>query len=172
MTQIELERVINSLLFLDREALQAKIKDPKTPMIEMIAASIMAQAAQKGDHQRLDFILQRMIGKVKDQLEVTTQAPHHSKMRAKNFKERHMSSRYDYVKYDDKACAAQAAFKAKFEQLEDALNEALPSTPGGRDAFGRAKALVLTKLEEAYMWVGKAIRDDQMARYNGPQEER
>ncbi len=75
MTQIELERVINSLLFLDREALQAKIKDPKTPMIEMIAASIMAQAAQKGDHTRLDFILQRMIGKVKDQVEISTPQP-------------------------------------------------------------------------------------------------
>lgn len=29
---------------------------------------------------------------------------------------------------------------------------------------GRARSLVLTKLEEAYMWVGKAIRDDQADR--------
>ncbi len=75
LTQIELERTINSLLFLDKEALQARIKDPKTPMIEMIAASIMAQAAVKGDHLRLDFILQRMIGKVKDQIELSTPVP-------------------------------------------------------------------------------------------------
>ena len=75
LTQLDLERVINSLLYLTKEALQAKIKDPQTPMIEMIAASIMAQAAVKGDHMRLDFILQRMIGKVKDQLEVSTPTP-------------------------------------------------------------------------------------------------
>jgi len=75
LTQLDLERVINSLLYITKEALQAKIKDPQTPMIEMIAASIMAQAAVKGDHMRLDFILQRMIGKVKDQLEVTTPTP-------------------------------------------------------------------------------------------------
>ncbi len=29
---------------------------------------------------------------------------------------------------------------------------------------GRAASLVRTKLEEAYMWVGKAIRDEQIAR--------
>lgn len=33
----------------------------------------------------------------------------------------------------------------------------------------RAKALALTKLEEVYMWIGKAIRDDQIER-NGSAE--
>lgn len=34
---------------------------------------------------------------------------------------------------------------------------------------GRAKALAVTKLEECYMWIGKAIRDEQIAR-NGSAE--
>ena len=29
---------------------------------------------------------------------------------------------------------------------------------------GRSASLALTKLEEAYMWIGKQIRDDQIAR--------
>lgn len=29
----------------------------------------------------------------------------------------------------------------------------------------RSKALALTALEESYMWVGKGIRNDQIARY-------
>jgi len=33
----------------------------------------------------------------------------------------------------------------------------------------RAKALAITKLEEVYMWIGKAIRDDQIKR-NGSAE--
>ena len=39
---------------------------------------------------------------------------------------------------------------------------------------GRAKSLALTKLEECYMWIGKAIRDAQMKRNGGAelQEER
>jgi hypothetical protein len=69
-----------------------------------------------------------------------------------------MPSRFDYVKYDDRATVAQAEMKAKFQDLEDSLNRLLPA-PRVHDSFGRAKALVLTKLEEAYMWVGKAIRD-------------
>lgn len=67
-----------------------------------------------------------------------------------------MSTRFDYVAYDDKAQSDQAHFKAAFLNLESAV-AAFLSSP-------RAKALVLTKLEEAYMWVGKAIRDDQIER--------
>lgn len=74
-------------------------------------------------------------------------------------------SRFDYVKYDDEAVMHQVVFKSAFEAMETL---ALTLKPG------RAQALVLTKLEEAYMWVGKAIRDEQIAR-NGSaplQEER
>jgi uncharacterized membrane-anchored protein YjiN (DUF445 family) len=74
--------------------------------------------------------------------------------------------RFDYIKYDDKARQSQESFKECFEALEDLVNNEL--------ADGRSKSLVFTKLEEAYMWVGKAIRDDQVVR-NGSaplQEER
>lgn len=67
-----------------------------------------------------------------------------------------MSTRFDYVKYDDKATECQAAFKAKCQELEHLAETHLKN--------GRAKALVMTKLEELYMWVGKAIRDDQVER--------
>ena len=70
INQRELERVINLYLYMDRASLNEAIKDPKTPMVEIIAASIIAQAAQKGDQQRLEFILARMIGKVTERIEV------------------------------------------------------------------------------------------------------
>lgn len=72
-------------------------------------------------------------------------------------KEKRMNSgRFDYVKYDDKAAVHQQNLKLSFEILEQHVERTLMT--------GRAKALVLTKLEEAYMWVGKAIRDEQIAR--------
>ncbi len=64
--------------------------------------------------------------------------------------------RFDYVKYDEKSLEQQKAVKAAFEDLELIVDSAL----GG----SRAKALVLTKLEEAYMWCGKGIRDAQLDR--------
>lgn len=68
-------------------------------------------------------------------------------------------NRFDYVQYDGKAIGDQDLFKDGFLKLETIVNKTLINP--------RAKALVLTKLEEAYMWVGKAIRDDQIVRNGG-----
>lgn len=67
-----------------------------------------------------------------------------------------MANRFDYVKYDGIAQTTQESCKDLFGQLEKYVEASLVN--------GRAKALVLTKLEEAYMWIGKAIRDEQIAR--------
>lgn len=66
-----------------------------------------------------------------------------------------MNSRFGYVAYDDRAVEIQKKFKSQFEKLESLVDDL---------DDGRAKALVYTKLEEAYMWVGKSIKDDQLAR--------
>ena len=57
--------------------------------------------------------------------------------------------------YCQEAAKSQALFKAKCTELEAGIN-ILPD--------GRAKSLALTALEECYMWIGKAIRDIQLAR--------
>jgi hypothetical protein len=73
--QLELERIINRLIYLSASELKAVMASPETPMFEIMIASIIAQAAQKGDQMRLEFVLQRMIGKVKDQVELSTPKP-------------------------------------------------------------------------------------------------
>lgn len=65
-------------------------------------------------------------------------------------------NRFDYVAYDDDAMKNQASFKERFMNLEAEVDHRLISP--------RAKALIHTYLEIAYMWVGKAIRDDQIKR--------
>jgi len=73
------------------------------------------------------------------------------------FKENSMlgTGRFDYVRYDEQAMKTQAVLKEKHAELEKLIEELPP---------GRGQALALTKLEECYMWVGKAIRDDQVKR--------
>lgn len=74
--------------------------------------------------------------------------------------------RFDYVRYDETAMERQAHCKKVCEDLEHAISASIKP--------GRAQSLALTKLEEVYMWIGKAIRDDQIER-NGSaslQEER
>lgn len=75
LNQHELERIINKYLAMSRDQVKESISSPTTPMMELMVASIVAQAAQKGDHQRLDFVLNRLVGKVKDQIEVTQVTP-------------------------------------------------------------------------------------------------
>ena len=74
-------------------------------------------------------------------------------------------SRFDYVKYDNAAIVDQQEAKDYCQKLEQLINDLGNS---------RATSLAHTKLEECYMWIGKAIRDEQIKRNGGAelQEER
>ena len=69
--------------------------------------------------------------------------------------------RLSYVKYDDESAKQQEELKAVFEQVEELVDKL---------EEGRARSLAYTKLEEAYMWTGKAIRDAQIKRVDSPHE--
>lgn len=57
--------------------------------------------------------------------------------------------RFDYIKYDELATGRAMNLKPIVEELETSI-DALPNS--------REKALAITKLEECWMWVGKAIK--------------
>ncbi len=67
-------------------------------------------------------------------------------------------SRFDYVKFDARAQEDQEVFKAHMQGLEIHI-ESFPA--------GRYKSLALTALEEAYAWIGKMVRDEQISRNQG-----
>lgn len=88
-------------------------------------------------------------------------------------------SRFDYVKYDATAQAAQDAFKPRVQALEAMAeklrphNGALLAGLKGDAAIAQAEIMARTNgnvdkavqaLEEFYMWVGKAIKDGQIVR--------
>jgi len=64
--------------------------------------------------------------------------------------------RFSYVKYDKISQDKQQVFKEMFERIESYAEAVLKDS--------RPKSLLLTSLEEAYMWTGKAIRDEQIER--------
>ena len=73
-----------------------------------------------------------------------------------------LSTRFDYVKYDQIATDTQLACKTACIALESVIN-----TIGFGGA--RERAIALTQLEHVYARCGRAIRDDQIAR-NGSAE--
>lgn len=72
-----------------------------------------------------------------------------------------MPGRFDYVKYDDESTSTQQQFKAACEGLTALIESRLKP--------GRARSLAITALEVAYMWIGKAIRDEQVERGSQPE---
>ncbi len=65
--------------------------------------------------------------------------------------------RFTFVTYDEKSLTLNQSFKELFEKAETAIGDLND---------GRSTSMALTKLEETHMWVGKAIRDSQIARSN------
>lgn len=53
-----------------KEELQAVIQDPATPAGELFIATTYAKGIAKGDPTRLEFLLNRLIGKVKEERDI------------------------------------------------------------------------------------------------------
>lgn len=68
-----------------------------------------------------------------------------------------MNERFNFVTYDDQSKEKSEAIKKAVANLEDVVENNLQGD-------SRAKSILLTKLEECFMWVGKAVRDDQLKR--------
>ncbi len=64
--------------------------------------------------------------------------------------------RFDYITYDDQAAAFQLEMKTSFQLILKTLTESL--------CMSRERQLALTKLEETYVWVCKAVGEDQLQR--------
>ena len=67
-------------------------------------------------------------------------------------------SRFDYVQYDKSHTEVQLDFKKRMIELEGCIKRLAEGLPDDRPTN-----LALDKLEECYMWIGKAVRDDQVA---------
>lgn len=55
---------------LTKEELLRKLKDPETKALELMVGTVVKEAITNGDQQRLDFILNRLVGKPKEEINV------------------------------------------------------------------------------------------------------
>ena len=70
LNQIELERILNNLMYeMESGSLDEVIIDPARKPIEQMVAKIILEAIERGDAIRLDFLLNRLVGKVKEKVE-------------------------------------------------------------------------------------------------------
>lgn len=71
MNQIDVARAISRYLQLPISELQDKLKDKNESSLNLMVASVIYHAIKKGDQSRLNLILDRCVGKVKDKVEVS-----------------------------------------------------------------------------------------------------
>jgi hypothetical protein len=71
LTKMEAERILNEFMAMDIDALEVVLKDKKRKVIEHMVGRIALMAIKNGDHSRLNFLLERLIGKVSDKIEHT-----------------------------------------------------------------------------------------------------
>jgi hypothetical protein len=71
LTKSEAEKILNELIYLSVGELKDKIKDDKASVLKTFIASILAQGIREGDQKRLDFVFDRTIGRVKENVELS-----------------------------------------------------------------------------------------------------
>jgi hypothetical protein len=72
---VEFERAMNKCLYLTPANLELLLSAEETPVIEHLIGAVIKRGIKDGSHAHLDFVLNRLVGKVKDQLEVDGLAP-------------------------------------------------------------------------------------------------
>ncbi len=70
LTRPELEAKINKFIAMDRGELIKVGKNPSTKVIDLIIIKILHESVNKGDQVRLAFILDRLIGRPKEIIEL------------------------------------------------------------------------------------------------------
>lgn len=68
----KLAEILNRLAHATVDELKAISQDPMTSIFELTICAILKNAVQKGDQQRVNFLLDRLVGKPKEQVEHST----------------------------------------------------------------------------------------------------
>ena len=71
LTKAHLEGLLNQHLWMTEKELHAVLVSKSAPMISKAIASIIMKAVEGGDDRRLTFILDRLIGKPKEEINIT-----------------------------------------------------------------------------------------------------
>jgi hypothetical protein len=70
MNRTELELLLTEMLQLSPLELKTRKDNPKS-MLELFVISIITQGINKGDHQRLDFLITQLLGRIKERLDIS-----------------------------------------------------------------------------------------------------
>lgn len=68
-------RILNAFMNMSLDDLKKLMASPATPTLELMIGRVVVESIKSGDQTRLNFILDRSIGKVVDKMEVALPKP-------------------------------------------------------------------------------------------------
>lgn len=71
INKVESERILNKFLHLSLDELAAFANDKSNTVHEMLVARILYEGIKRGDHVKLEWVYSRLVGKVKEEVEVS-----------------------------------------------------------------------------------------------------
>lgn len=71
MDRIEIDRTLSSYLRKTKDELSEIARDPKATALQLFVLSIITKGITEGDQSRLNFLFDRIIGKVKEEIDVS-----------------------------------------------------------------------------------------------------
>lgn len=80
LSRASFRELVESQWTLDREGIAEILKDPTATMGELIVAKVLERAMDEGDYNRINGMLDRVLGKVRFAVEVSTKARPELKM--------------------------------------------------------------------------------------------
>lgn len=67
--------ILSKCIFMTRDEISTRLNEPETPGIELAILTVLANCIKHGDATRLNFLLDRLIGKVTDKIEYQLPKP-------------------------------------------------------------------------------------------------
>lgn len=67
--------IFNKCIFMTLEQLNMRLKDPTTCAIELAICRVLVKAIELGDDRRINFLLDRLVGKVTEKVELQLPKP-------------------------------------------------------------------------------------------------
>jgi len=72
MTKLKFEEILQKYIYCTSDELKEALLSKETTALELCVVKVLHESIRRGDQKRLEFILDRLIGKVKSELDVTS----------------------------------------------------------------------------------------------------
>lgn len=80
LTKAEFTKIVTKYLFMSRDQIKEDVHSKDKNMLDLLVGGIVMKAVQKGDDKLATFLLDRVIGKVKDNLELDVSESLHTRI--------------------------------------------------------------------------------------------